>query len=303
MSKDGRGCPKGYRVSGIAQLPGARRGGKYLLVPYHRDRACLGAPDNPPSDGIGEQGQASDRNAVVAAIPVPHPFSDLIQEEGYLDGYVVHSRCWTLMEKHIGAQAIERLDLVVPALGEQWDQLMDCLQLPHGYFPNAYIAFLEFQDWKWRTLEDCDPLHIPEIKRIFQKSASSRTRQRKKSIANVPAKRLLAKHGIPAEIIYLIAEFLEVADARNMLIALGEHLPVHYWRKRIRDIFIEVEDADPGRIDWPYLAVMLDVKDDIFGPKSLNHPENDLSNRLWNRRRIIDMLRPIKQRVLQEMRL
>jgi hypothetical protein len=59
------------------------------------------------------------RKAVVAAIPAAHPFSDLKPEASRLEGYAVHSRCWTLMEKYLGSQAIARLDLVVSALQEQ----------------------------------------------------------------------------------------------------------------------------------------------------------------------------------------
>lgn len=125
--------------------------------------------------------------------------------------------------------------------------------------------------------------------------------QKKRDMVIIHVRRLFVKHSVPPEIIYLISEYLEVTDARNMVIAFGEQLPVHYWRKRISDLFIEVEDADSDKIDWPYLAVMLNKKY-ILEHKG-NEQEEPLSRRLWNRKRIIDMLRPIKQRVLQEMSL
>jgi hypothetical protein len=79
-----------------------------------------------------------------------------------------------------------------------------------------------------------------------------------------------------------------------MSIAFGESLPGSYWRKRISNIFIEVENVDPDRIDWSYLAVMLNttMTEDMFELKAINDPQIDLSVRLWNRRRIINMLRP-----------
>lgn len=67
-----------------------RRGGKYLVVPRNRDRACLGAPESPSSDGTTEEGQVSDNKAIV----LPHPFSSLRHEDGRLDGYVIHSRIY-----------------------------------------------------------------------------------------------------------------------------------------------------------------------------------------------------------------
>lgn len=301
MDRNEQDCSGEYRISGIAELPGARRGGKYLLVPRNRDRACLGAPESPPSDGTTEEGQVSDKKAVVAAVPVPHPFSSLRHEDGRLDGYVIHSRCWTLMEKHIGSQAMARLDIVVSALHEQWDRILDCLQRQPRDFPWAYRDFLDYQDWQYRGFHACDPLHIPAINKIFQTSVSSRTRQKKKDVAKIPVRR---SRGVPTELIYHIAEYLEVIDARSMSIAFGESLPGSYWRKRISDIFTEVENIDPDRIDWSYLAVMLNttMTEDMFELKAINDPQIDLSVRLWNRRRIINMLHPVKQRVLQEMR-
>lgn len=303
MSKDEQNCPKEYSVSGIGQLQGARSGGKYLLVPPDRERACLGAPEEPPIDWPVKQGQEFDnRKAVIAAIPVPHPISNLQHTEGRLEGYVVHSRCWTLAEKHLGSQAIGRLDLVVLALREQWNRLIGCLQRQRGDFPDLFCALVHYQNWQRRWLQNCDPLHIPEIQKAFRSSVGSRTRQRKTETPNV-VRCLFAKHGVPPEIIYLIAGYLEVTDARNMLVAFGEQLPVHYWRKRISDIFVEVDDADPGRIDWPYLAARLN-RIDSFDP--LEHERYDLTQlpeRVWNRKRIINMLRPVKQQVLQEIHL
>lgn len=108
------------------------------------------------------------------------------------------------------------------------------------------------------------------------------------------------EYGIPLEIIFLIAEHLEVTDARNIGIAFGEQLSVHYWRKRILDIYVEVDDVDADRVDWGYLAVRLESRDmRIILKPSASGPLEKLSERLWNKERIINMLRPVKQRVLQ----
>lgn len=257
-------------------------------------------PEEPPSD----IGGVLKRKAVVAAIPVAHPFSDLKPEASWLEGYAVHSRCWTLMEKYFGNQAIARLDLVVSALHEQWGLLIDRLehQPADADSPNLFTAFARYQGWPhYPRPAMCDPLHIPEIGNIFRQSVSSRTRQKKKDLANGTVRRLFTKYGVPPEIIFLIAEHLEVTDARNMHIAFGEQLPVNYWRKRILDIYVEADDVDADRVDWGYLAVRLNRKI-ILKPKTFG-PSGKLPERLWNRKRIMDMLRPVKQRVLQEIHL
>jgi hypothetical protein len=301
--KDDQNRPQEYSISGIAQLQGAQSGGEHLLVPPHRTRACIGAPEKPPSDWPVGGARVFSRKAIVAAIPVPHPFSDLKPEASRLEGYAVHSRCWTLMEKYLGSQAIARLDLVVSTLQEQWGLLIDHLehQPADADSLDLFGAFARYQGWTYPGPAECDPLHIPEISNIFRQSVSSRTRQKKKDLANGTVRRLFTKRGVPPEIIFLIAEHLEVTDARNMEIAFGEQLPVNYWRKRILDIYVEADDVDADRVDWGYLAMRLDMKID-FKPMAFG-PFEKLSERLWNRKRIMDMLRPVKQRVLQEIHL
>lgn len=222
------------------------------------------------------------------------------------------------MEKQLGSELLARLDLVVPALWEQWSRITDLLEPQSWAFEDVYGAFMYHQEWLsppfctfytfYYILRVPDPLDTPEVKRRLQRRMNTRTKY-KKNAPNGPIRRLSAKYGVPLEIIYLIADLLDAADARKMLKAFGEELSPHYWRKRIPDWFIEVEEVDPGSIDWPYLASLLPMQPIDEFASCVDPTCGDpirikrLRDGLWNKKRIMDMLRPVKQSLLEEIRL
>lgn len=200
------------------------------------------------------------------------------------------------MEKFVGTQVHQHLDVVLEALEEHWSQYIPMLDPEVRNFEGSDDAHSEFLGIVqiWGPFED--PVHVPELKRDIQKCIKSTRRKKQRKRAG-PTKYLATRHKVPLEIIYMIVEYLEIADAWKMHIAFGEQLPLEYWKKQIPDIFFEVDGILPDRIDWPYLAVMLDSKYNWTTPI-----EEDVCDWLRYRKYIIDVLRPVKRRVFERQR-
>lgn len=84
-----------YHLSGIGQCSADEAD---WMVPRDREQAIIGNPD------------VSTRSHKAGF------FKDTVG----LRGYPIHARCWTLIERVIGARAEERLDVLIRVLRESW---------------------------------------------------------------------------------------------------------------------------------------------------------------------------------------
>ncbi|EEQ31818.1 uncharacterized protein MCYG_04637 [Microsporum canis CBS 113480] len=124
FSKNDKFLPQGYHLSGIGYTPGARTlKNKYILSLRDSTAACIGL--------------TKENSDALQVSPVPHPFTPSdFDDNSSLEGYPIHSRCWDLIEHHIGPVAGFKLDLLVAALHKQWDKLMpQLLTASKNYYP------------------------------------------------------------------------------------------------------------------------------------------------------------------------
>ncbi|KAK2800467.1 hypothetical protein FQN50_008142 [Emmonsiellopsis sp. PD_5] len=220
--------PHNYQLTGIGYMPGGRSLEANLFAPRDPKTACLGA------------GKANSQTLRV--YPVPHPFSKNYygffndNPRSGIPGYVLHSRCWDLVERIIGpTQAMLHLDKIVAALRDQWNDILanDAYKGDHGRPPGwfEFMFYHELDDYYNRM----DPLFIPEVERLLRDS-SKLLEARKQMEAHGNGKdscNNIFQHKVPLEIKYLISEHLCLMDARNMLIALGENFPTNVWKRRV----------------------------------------------------------------------
>lgn len=281
--KDENNRPSRHQISGIAYIPGAKRDKRFIVVPKDSQRAYIGAPEPIMSQCL-------------QATPVAHPFDTSTVKPGDLEGYTIHSRCWTLIQKGLGKEGEVRLDVVIKTLRCRWKELFPYLlrylpEVKNGDSDGLIGKNIE-DDYKRLILRsDCagvypwpesDPIHIYELRTIIRKAYESRRSQR--MIRNPrPVSLLSTKYGVPLEILCLIGGYLDTNELRNMTIALNEQFPVSFWRGQIPDIFFEIDNIRADRINWSFLAVL--ARSDFVQE----------SDGVLNRRRLLDMIRPRKE--------
>ncbi|KAK2785363.1 hypothetical protein FQN53_007804 [Emmonsiellopsis sp. PD_33] len=294
--------PHNYQLTGIGYMPGGRSLEANLFAPRDPKTACLGA------------GKANSQTLRV--YPVPHPFSnnyyglfDDMARSG-IPGYVLHSRCWDLVERIIGpTQAMLHLDKIVAALRDQWNDILasdackGSSRLPPGFF--EFSLYHGLNDYYNRM----DPLFIPEVEELLRDSSQQLLEARKQQEAcrnriGQGSCDSIFNHKVPLEIKYLISEHLSLVDTRNMLIALGENFPTNFWKRRVpMELLFEfkndVEEGNGNNSDnsnfngdktfaWDYIAAEMERRDIMGSALGIK-----------NRRRILNMLTPISQNVIK----
>jgi hypothetical protein len=271
--EDNKYLPKGYHLSGIAYMAGARSmDEKYILIGRDPSSACLGA------------GKMNSQTLQVT--PVPHPFSTFVPTNSPLEGYTFHSRCWDLIELRVGQQAALHLDVVVSAVRNQWDIIIPQICNGETQYSGRHAFGLH------HGLDDIvnsqDPLFIPELDTLLHEGARCGSEgQRKPSVQSL----LTSKYKLPLEVKYMIAGCLSLEDTSHMLLAFGEEFPPRYWKQHaLTDLLFELEHFNDKPFAWEYLAVEIEKR--------------DIVNDYWTvglrcRRRILDMLGPTRQRILE----
>ncbi|OJJ43561.1 hypothetical protein ASPZODRAFT_145916 [Penicilliopsis zonata CBS 506.65] len=247
-----------YKLSGIGDMVGARVS-CLLLVPPDSEMAYIGAP-------------AYKKNKYITVSPMRHPLArwrrkrEKEEEENIVKGYAVHSRCWTLLERQLGSERMQHLDLVIAALKEYWKT---------GRRPNLYST----------AMCPCyDPVHIPVVDKMMRTSV-------KTTGSSIGFAYLSTQFGLPLEIKYMVIEYLDVVSVRNMLWAFNEVLPASYWLAMMpTDLLFEIrdkEDAAPGTVNWASIAVL------VIHRKVLEKWQ--VSLQLKNRQRIFHILQEVER--------
>lgn len=210
--KDENNRPSRYQISGIAYIPGAKRDKRFIIVPEDSQRAYIGSPEPIMSQCL-------------RVTPVAHPFDPSTVKSGDLEGYLIHSRCWTLVQKELGNKGEVRLDILIKTLRCRWEELVPYLM---KYIPKVregdsagLIGKNINHDYKRLTLgsgeagvypwPESDAIHIYELRTVIAKSYDSRRKQRMIRPSQ-PVNLLSTKYGIPLEVMYLITEYLDINE-------------------------------------------------------------------------------------------
>ncbi|PGH17917.1 hypothetical protein AJ79_00816 [Helicocarpus griseus UAMH5409] len=297
--------PKEYRLSGIAYIPGGRTVYHRLLAPCDPKAACLGAgePDS----------------KTLQLYPIRHPFSDKYnypEDDGWdhLEGYVIHSRCWNLIDHALGKKiASSRLESIAAALRDQWDGII-ASEACGG--KSGSVGFSKFRDHHSLFNNDIenrrDPFFIQELDILAWEAEQLvlLARDRASGLedhndddltsSNSTVFRLF-KYKVPLEIKYLIADHLSLADTRRMLMAFGDTFDVNFWKWRVpSELLFEFKDdlkdsssssdgndSNGGKMfAWDYVAAEIERRGVLSWPG------------VKNRRRILNMLNPVVESVL-----
>jgi hypothetical protein len=226
----------------------------------------------------------------------------------YPHGFLIHSRCWTLIERIIGPCAETQLELFTHALYKMWTE-QDSGVLNYIKAESTNIDSRERKGWSNRYLfprtEEAriavkDPEDIPEIEALFRKSTLRKTgklrswRRRDGPIATKSGN-LDPKCDLPLEIIYMILDHLYDPDASQVIEAMNWHIHDTYWRSRLTrfsgDIIFEIEQFKlADSLDWQFLCLQIE-------------PLLETSKGLLNRRRILRILIETKKHFQAELRL
>lgn len=160
-------------------------------------------------------------------------------------GYVVHARCWTLVEKWVDGW--ERLALLVLGLKEYWSMM--ATERTDEVYPSISGA----------PAKPPDPVYIPALKKLLEESVqrqSKKTRRMTRSGSKIApqARVLTGRYRLPAEILHMILDYLKLEEIGKCVNALEEELSGAFWAKRFPShIHFEVGEIDPEEIDWGYL--------------------------------------------------
>ena len=235
--------------------------------------ACQLVPLVVPPNGTGYIGWPPLNPDITVAYPRRHPFPGSRTETGeYLDisggftfmklrGYVVHARCWTLVEQWVDQR--ERLDLLVAGLEKHWQSI----KLPTRNRASTarrkkMEATARYRKASKIRVNEPDPVYIPGLPEILGESVKRRSRPVRAKITRqrpkLPFRVLTQRFSLPAEILYMILDRLKLDDVVNCVVAFAEELPGQYWRQRLPgDFLFEINDIDPEQIDWVYLLSTL----------------------------------------------
>lgn len=181
---------------------------------------------------------------------------------------LLHASCWTIIERIIGHQAEDRLDLLFQAMKYGWDK--------NSYDVSGLISSSGSDSWlgyqvlhtthQYRLVPVTDPIDIPALRTLIAKSRKSLTStdgieetseedaRMQPLPARMPPEPSTIK--IPVEIKALILNQLpEWLDAKNALEAFSWELPDFLWRDWIPYdlIFDELDEIPVSEIDWKVL--------------------------------------------------
>ncbi|KAK2760821.1 hypothetical protein FQN54_002059 [Arachnomyces sp. PD_36] len=277
-SKDNnRYLPPGYHLSGIGYLPTARNEKKYLLAPKDPNIACLG--------------DARRNSWTLPITPVQHPLTTDFTSfrPGPFDGYVMHSRCWDIIELQLGPAAASRLDLIASSLVGMWQDIVSGKS--EG---NTGLEGVDPYPWYYDFDNDLarpEPLYINQVDELLYDCR----RLLKTRFSRTTKNLLTFKYNLPQEIQYLITGYLRLFDIYNMLTAFDETFPVSFWEKRVPlDLLFEFKkifsENGHNTLLWAYVATEI-YRRCLLSP----------CTGMLNRRRILDKITPLKKRVLEAM--
>ncbi|KAK2756557.1 hypothetical protein FQN54_005450 [Arachnomyces sp. PD_36] len=246
--------------------------GRVFRVPWDRNRVITER-----SHMIEDGKLRDDRIAIYPARLWGH------QYRNYPDGYPIHAHCWTMMERVIGPDAENNLDILLKVLTQRWDTEPPNFVITRhrpGADAKKYPPEEIYTTW--------DPTDVPEVQAVIrQYTRQNSSEETKLGNSNF---RNLGVLDLPLDIIFQIFDYISAADTESILTATQWKLPNSYWRSRFPrklifeiDEFISPETEDPG-VDWAFLCLGIE--------KLL---ENERVYGLQSRQRIFRILQSVKE--------
>lgn len=249
-------------------------------------------------------------------------------EQRYPRGHVVHSNCWTLIERLIGPEVENNLELFLEICRERFHE--DPYNI-HEYEKAEEGGPTSQPDLRWwdpfklapplwiynphpdvkedpkQSVPLQDPLNTPDIQRLIRHSVQNKAREVTKrktrrwssSIAGsspIPNERARSSQyhqvsELTSELVFMILDNLSCpTDIRNALIAFNWKIPEVYWKSRLPvNVIFELQDGQrPDSLDW----------------KSLYLEFSDLVEKLptvKNRKRVVELIDEIGRRFKRRM--
>lgn len=235
-------------LSGVSRIPDSFAP---FLVPYDRNDIY----EYNGIEGNGAQIQVDERRLLRMHFPV----------SGLRCKHLLHAGCWDFIERVIGHQAEDRLDLLLQAMKDGWDKNSYDVQglISHSGVEWVGDLILENMTHQYRLIPVTDPLEIPALQKLIAKSVKGAAGEPSSNITARPIASI-ATSGLgtlPVEIQALILNLLpNWLDVNNTLEAFSISLPGFLWRDWFpRDlIFDELDQIPDYKIDWKtmYTGVM-----------------------------------------------
>ncbi|KAK2762697.1 hypothetical protein FQN54_000871 [Arachnomyces sp. PD_36] len=296
-----------YRLSGTGRYDvrfGSNRGLDYLKVTKDRDSSNIHQP------------QADDFDDFANFI-FELNFFNWNNEERYPHGYVVHAQCWKLIERRVGAEVENNLELLLEICRERFHENPYDIHV-YQEFEGYVLRPVSYPTRRWWLTTHCDemdsrqsiplrdPLDIPDIPRLIRHSAQNKAREATKrktrnwssatfgsssspnQLQRSPAYYRVTQ--LPGELIFLILDNLSRrADIHNAVMAFNWEIPEMYWKARVdTDLIFELQDQQvPSELDWKFLSLGIQK---LFEQPSLQ-----------NRKRVLRLIDEIGRRFLERM--
>ncbi|KAK2757533.1 hypothetical protein FQN54_004502 [Arachnomyces sp. PD_36] len=218
------------------------------MVPYGRNDIC-------DYDSYGQMDQVVDstRFLIIWTWPMDRTPLDAACE------LLIHADCWGIIERFIGPQAEDRLDITFQAMKDGWEKNSYGVEglVVNGRWQGHRILHTTHQ---YRLIPVTEPTEVPALEKLIKKSMKaepdSTTGEAPAGISPAPTVSTTSAANIPVEIKAMILNQLpEWSDVDNTLEAFSWDLPEFLWRDWFPHdlIFDELDGIPAYKIDWKIL--------------------------------------------------
>ncbi|CRG89073.1 DNA ligase 4 [Talaromyces islandicus] len=218
----------------------------------------------------------------------PAHFSNNDSQHLYPHGFPIHAHCWSMAERVIGGDRIEKdLELFIRILQQRWEDeniIQDSILL-NEWIIDSYPYFHSNEyDCDRRLVAIRDPITVYEVEEIIAESAKRYSMLKEKQ-GDAPTI-ITVNHGlfaIPYEVWAAIFDCLHYTELVKFLSVTRIQMPQSYWWSRApRDVVWELDDIDyeTTPVDWQHLCLRTErLCDESLG--------------LVNRQRICNILKEV----------
>lgn len=237
---------------------------KTTLVPSDHDRAFIGVPA--PGDGLDAVIPVRGRMLRSSSAAAPS-HTDYYPQPA---GYAIHARCWQLFERKVGWQSLE---VVVGGLSKVEGLFLGPVTRGQGPFERSAN--------RYNTV--ADPMYGTGMLEVLHGSMRRKTLRSGSGCTSSSIRYLSTQCNLPAEILFMILNYLTLDEVADCVTAFGEVLEGKYWQRLVGvDTVFEVQDMDPESLDWVYLVTEMRERN-LFGE----------TKGLWTRELILRRIRVI----------
>ncbi|KAJ9308512.1 hypothetical protein DTO217A2_2005 [Paecilomyces variotii] len=227
-----------YRISGIAQ---GLESLAVVEVPWERNACIVG-------DDMCSTYYSVELNPISLLDDPPVERKD---ETSWC--YLIHARCWKLLEGMIGPQAKEQLPSLVSALRQKFKSLSFGLD---GYTTSLSGCSMCVHPLRNRSYMR-DPLRLRSVQKLIAEAIRRRSAKslKPKEVTRATVRPRSFRDDLPMEIKYLIIENTREIDTANLIAAFDWFIPDSYWVARLPfDLIPELQQIPLDQLDMSYLG-------------------------------------------------